>query len=479
MAESPLVEEALDEWLDPERVFIELFGSSDTAFWLDAGIDAVDGWSFIGDIGDGVVAVGNPRADRVRIERPATGEEWTVDGSLIELIGTFAASRPNAESSNRPGFQRGWVGWIGYETGAAALGLPIARDSMADSAMIFTDRMIAFDHQRRVMWLLASSTHDPDIVLRTHWISEIRNRLQSLRIGIHYPAPERAGPILRATALHSRDTYLGLIESCQERIREGDAYQLCLTNRFDVETSEDPLQIYLRLRRGNPTPHGGFITNGDVSVLSSSPETFLTIDTDGTVRTRPIKGTRRRGSDSHEDQKLRDELRHDPKELAENLMIVDLMRNDLSRISTVGSVTVEDLFAVETYRNVFQLVSTVSATKAPHLRARDVLLATFPAGSMTGAPKSSAMRILCELEASPRGPYAGAFGYFDVDGSVELSMTIRTIVMSHGKAVVGAGGGITALSDPEFEYEESTLKAAPLVAALGAALPRGESSIVV
>jgi anthranilate/para-aminobenzoate synthase component I len=257
-----------------------------------------------------------------------------------------------------------------------------------------------------------------------------------------------------------------MIEACQAAIRAGDAYQLCLTNRVDVATDARPFDVYRRLRRISRATHGAFVRVDEVSVLSASPELFLHVAGRVAV-TRPVKGTRRRGRDAAEDRELARELAADEKERAENLMIVDLMRNDLARVATVGGVSVPELLEVETHRHVHQLVSTVRAELADGVDALDVVDACFPAGSMTGAPKVSAMGILHELERGPRGVYSGCLGRLGLDGSAELAMVIRTIVMRGGVASVGTGGGITALSIPPNELAETELKAAAPLAALG------------
>ena len=267
-----------------------------------------------------------------------------------------------------------------------------------------------------------------------------------------------------------RDTpaaYLAKIDACLEAIREGEAYQLCLTDEVTVDVHPDPVGTWLALREANPSHHGGFLRMGGTCLLSSSPETFLSVGLDRIASSRPIKGTRPRGATEAEDARLRDELHSNEKERAENLMIVDLMRNDLGRVCDFETVTVPELFAVETYAHVHQLVSTVRGRLAEGRDSIDAVLACFPAGSMTGAPKLRATAILDELEGRDRGPYSGAFGWFGVDGSVELAMTIRSIVLTAQGARIGAGGGITSASDPHEELLEVQLKAAALLAVLG------------
>jgi anthranilate/para-aminobenzoate synthase component I len=273
---------------------------------------------------------------------------------------------------------------------------------------------------------------------------------------------------------HGPDRYAELIAECQEAIHRGDAYQLCLTNEISVDAHPEPLEAYLTLRASSPTHHGGLLRFGEISLLSASPEQFLAVTVGGHVTTKPIKGTRKRASGLARDLELRAELESSEKERAENLMIVDLMRNDIGKIARLGSVGVSKLLTVESYAHVHQLVSTIEAELADGLRGIDAVEASFPAGSMTGAPKISAMRILDGLEAGPRGIYSGAFGYLGLDGAVDLAMVSRSIVLDAAGARIGTGGGITALSVAAEEIEETQIKARALLAVLGAEPERGE-----
>jgi anthranilate/para-aminobenzoate synthase component I len=240
-----------------------------------------------------------------------------------------------------------------------------------------------------------------------------------------------------------------------------------LTNQILIEHDADPLKTFLTLREQNPAPYGSYIKIGQREIVSSSPEQFLKVTTEGKISSKPIKGTRPRSLVPVEDELLAKELRENQKEQAENLMIVDLMRNDLGRVCEPGSVVVDKLFDVESYATVHQLVSTVSGTLQQGQNAVTALKACFPAGSMTGAPKIRAMEILEELEAGPRGPYSGAIGYLGFDGSADLGMTIRTLVFEGSLASLGVGGGITIDSSPDQELQETMLKADALLRTLG------------
>jgi len=337
---------------------------------------------------------------------------------------------------------------------------------------MFVDRAIAFDHDSNTVALIALD----DLSDGARWSSRTAEVLDRLRADAEHSAGSSAEAepssghgvgAPQATWSCGDAEYLERIEACQAAIRAGDAYQLCLTMQAEVPTTPDPVATYLALSQLRPTHHGGFVRLGEVSLLSASPEQFLTVSASGQIESKPIKGTRPRGATGDDDRALMRELVSSDKERAENLMIVDLMRNDIGRVSEVGSVTVPSLLNVESYAQVHQLVSTVCGQLKAGLSARDAVEACFPAGSMTGAPKFSAVTILDRLEAAPRGIYSGAFGYFGLDGRVELAMVIRSMVIDSQSTTIGSGGGITALSVPREELAEAKLKAAALLRVLG------------
>ncbi|TQJ32059.1 aminodeoxychorismate synthase component I [Microbacterium sp. SLBN-146] len=425
-----LISTPLGAWMDPQVVFHALHARSAHAFWLDAGPDAVHGWSWVG------IGVPEPDPHQVRAVPCAA-----------------AASDGGAGP-----FRGGWVGWLDYEQAAARAGAPVAAsDAFVPSvSWLRVTRFVAFDHERRRAWHFGGAG-------------------ESIDVDAAEPAPAPVEPDSApspARGRHDPDDYAALVERCRDAIREGDAYQLCLTTRFAVEGDIDPVEAYRRLRATTPAHHGGLIVSGDVAVVSASPERFLDVRS-GVVRTHPIKGTRPRGRDEEEDLALAHELQSSAKERAENIMIVDLMRNDLSRVCRAGTIRVESLLAVESYPAVHQLVSTVAGDLLPGTTVGDLLDAAFPAGSMTGAPKLSAMTILHDLEGAPRGIFSGAFGWVGTDGALDLAMVIRTIVTHPGGAYVGAGGGITWHSDAAAEVAEVGVKARGPLAAIGATLPLG------
>lgn len=473
---------ALPEWRTPRAVFADRFAQLDHVVWLDGGDEGSSGVSVLGAAHAGSdVVTADLSAGTVTIARPASpGDAGVVRrGRVFELLADALAQPPVALA---PGAQApgplGWFGWFGYELGADLEGVPTAPAETPDAAFLFLDRVTLFDHALREVRLLWIESPDADA-----WADEWASALERMPAepaagpasgagpgaggGASHPA---AAPIARWR--HDAAAYRRLIDECQAAIVRGDAYQLCLTNRVDLDVHPDPAETYLALRATSPSHHGGYLRFGEFALLSASPEQFLHIEPSGLVSTKPMKGTRPRDADPVRDAALRDELLASDKERAENLMIVDLMRNDLGRIAELGSVSVEGLLEVEEYRHVHQLVSTVRARIVPPVEALDVVRAAFPAGSMTGAPKRSAMTILHELEQGPRGVYSGAFGYLGVDGGADLAMVIRSIVIAPSGASIGTGGGITALSVAEEEIEETRIKARALLAALGEASTR-------
>lgn len=453
----------LDRWHDPQDVFTALFADerAGDVVWLDD--SAGEGWSYLGASAGSVTAWP---------EGVFAGIAELLGGGPAHAAPRAPASDPSADLPPGLAFRLGVVGWIPYDAWpetvplhhAPADAAPPADDVPVPAAFLRVERLLAFDHASSSVWAVARAGDA--------WIDAVAGILAGIRPSGRDADPVGAagdrGPASTPTWRHDDAAYLALIRSCQESIRRGDAYQLCLTNTARVPGRVDPVRVHLALRALSPTHHGGFLRVGGTVLVSASPERFVEVDAGGTLRTLPIKGTRPRHAEAAADERARAELLASGKERAENVMIVDLMRNDLSRVCELGSVRVTSLFAVEAYAQVHQLVSRVEGRLAPGVTAVDAVRALFPAGSMTGAPKSAAVGILRVLERGPRGVYAGAFGWFGDDGRADLAMVIRSVVVADGRATVGAGGGITALSVPEEELEEVRVKAAPLLAAVAA-----------
>ncbi len=368
-------------------------------------------------------------------------------------------------------FSGGAIGFFGYELGGVLERLPARHPDplrLPDMSVAFYDVVVAFDRQQERCWLLSSGLPEQDPARRAE--RSVRRAQQTLALLDRVPSrPHRPVPPLVWTPDLDRAGYEDRVRRVLDYIRAGDIFQANLTLRH-LATRPPGIpaaELYLRLRAATPAPFAAYLGFGELALLSASPERFLRLDPQGRIETRPIKGTRPRAADPEADRRLREDLLGSTKDRAENLMIVDLMRNDLGRVAMLGSVTVPALCEAETFATVHHLVSEVRAQLRPGLGAMDLLRATFPGGSVTGAPKIRAMEIIDELEASRRGPYCGSIAWLGYDGAMDSSIVIRTVVATDSVLVAQAGGGIVADSDPAAEYEEMRLKLQPLLRALG------------
>lgn len=412
--------------------------------------------------------------------QPAAGERaisylGIADEVLMAQRGHESAFLEQLQPSVRPqqadtGFTGGWVTALGYEFGVALLELPPAADDAAPGFALRLDVVLAIDHANGRAELRSSDEAKLDA-----WISRFGAELEAVSNAscTDHRSAEVATPRAPAEAgwRSTEADFLSGVESCRASIHDGDAYVLCLTDTAEVASEVDPLDLFLRLRAGGSAVRGGVIVAGQRALVSMSPERFLSVR-GGRIATHPIKGTRPRHSDPVQDQALAASLAADPKECAENLMIVDLMRNDLSRVCAPGSIAVEGFLRVESHAHVHQLVSTVTGELRAGVLVTDAIRRCFPGGSMTGAPKRSAVTILGGIEEGPRGLYSGCFGWIADGGDAELAMTIRGVELRRSangaqRALVGAGSGLTADSAAQRELAETRLKAASLLRELG------------
>ena len=490
--------ERIDAVPDAARLFERLFGRSRNAVWLDSSLDpaglthnglapeaaersrfsilADDGGPFGQAVrhssGKTCVGVGN---STVRTEGPFF--RW-LDG----VWGRRALRAPEGYPCE---FTLGWLGYLGYELKRETGGSDVSAGT-PDACLIFAGRAVVLDHRERTVWLLALDTADVG-----DWLATARAAVAAAGAAPRpVPAGERAAVELSAVELSAgpdfaaRDSevsYKSKITEAQREIAEGNSYEVCLTTVLTaplIPGELDPWHAYLALRQRNPAPFASYLRFGDLTVASTSPERFLRIAADGGMRAEPIKGTRGRDADAGRDRLLRQDLESSPKDRAENIMIVDLLRNDLSHFAVPGSVSVSRLCAIESYATVHQMVSTIDARLKPGAPRAEAVAVCFPAGSMTGAPKISTMAILDRLEGAPRGIYSGAIGYFSLNGATDLAVAIRTLVVTEqaggGAGLsLGVGGAITADSAPQEEYQEIRTKAFGVLSALGAQFPPG------
>jgi len=386
-------------------------------------------------------------------------------------------------------FVGGAIGCLGYALGALTedLALSAADDlEVPELSALLVDRLVAWDHVARRAWVIGLGFADDADEARGHAEAAADAQRQAFDEVVVDPALRRArlaravapDPLrdrqaTLATAVPEcadtgldRDAYLDRVEALCEEIERGNVYEVNLTRRLSLPFDGDPWRLYLALRARNPAPFACYLELDDGVVLGSSPERFLRVGPDGGVESRPIKGTRPRGATPECDDALEKELASSEKDRAENLMIVDLVRNDLGRVCEIGSVNVPELMQIEAYASVFQLVSSVTGRLARGRDRVDLIRAAFPPGSMTGAPKRAAMQLIDRMEPSQRGLYSGAIGYLDLRGGMDLSVVIRTMFVRRGRVHLDVGGAIVADSDPSAEYDETIDKARALLAAL-------------
>ncbi|MFZ1153943.1 MAG: aminodeoxychorismate synthase component I [Solirubrobacteraceae bacterium] len=469
-----------------ELLFESLFGNEEHAFWLDSANTStkLGQNSYLGttmgpnrvvleyDVEQGVVTSHN------------AGGTFKENGSIFQVLDRELESRA-IEPPQDPahGLTGGFVGYLGYECKADCGAANTHRSDIPDAVQMFANRVIAVDHVRHLTHVLALACgEEPEAEL---WLEqaerEVHNALAAppgevAPTGTNEHPPDN--PVIFRVG-RGREQYLADIARCHSALAAGESYEVCLTDQIHTDASPDPWTLYRGLRRSNPAPFAAYLKLGDLAIVSSSPERFLSVDRDRRVQARPIKGTAPRSPDPLADEATRSELQEDEKTFAEHLMIVDLLRNDLGRVCEVDTVRVPELMVIEQYTTVHQMISNVVGTLEPGRSPVDCVRACFPGGSMTGAPKLRTMEIIDDIEREARGVYSGAIGYFGADGVVDLSIVIRTIVLRVGEGAktttIGAGGAIVMQSDPQEEFEEILLKARAPMAAIARAVTGSDS----
>ncbi|WP_329288693.1 aminodeoxychorismate synthase component I [Streptomyces pseudovenezuelae] len=464
----------LERAVDAEAAFTALHGTSSRAFWLDSAHvePGLSRFSFLGDAdGPGGEVLTYRVGDPSVIVEPPGGIPYLESGSIFDVLADRLDRRVTGTEDLPFDLTGGYVGYFGYELKADTGASNLHRAPTPDAMWLRAHRFLAVDHLEDRTYLVGLAEPE-DAADTRQWLdrtSAVLGTLPDAPAARALPAP--ADTDVTRWLARPREQYLADIAASQRQLHAGESYEICLTNSLHLPAPDDDLAYYRRLRRLNPAPYAALLRLGELSVFCSSPERFLRIDRDRTVESKPIKGTTRRSPDPAVDEALRASLQDDPKTRAENLMIVDLLRNDLGRICTVGSVGVPAFMATESYTTVHQLVSTVRGTLRPEASAVDCVRACFPGGSMTGAPKLRTMEIIDSLEDQARGIYSGALGFLGYSGTADLNIVIRTAVRWRERLSVGAGGAIVLDSQPLAEYDEmlvkaeATLRALPLPAA--------------
>lgn len=463
----------IDAVPDAEGAFAALFGASEHAIWLDSSLvdPTLSRFSFMG------AAMGSLGAEvrydvaarRVTVTRD--GQDEILDETIFAYLSRELARLHTATPELPFDFNGGFAGYLGYECKADCGAMRAHDAELPDAFLLLADRIVAIDHELGRVHLLALS--DPaGTPLAERWLADAQRTLATLQ---PLDEPPAAGEVLADPVFacsRERAHYLANVEACKRLLQAGESYEICLTNRIELPAVADPFGLYRTLRRVNPAPYSAYLRMREGAVLSSSPERYLRVRRDRSAETKPIKGTAARHADSRADAATRDGLLTSVKDRAEHLMIVDLLRNDLGRVAQIGSVYVAKLMDVESYARVHQMVSTIRGLLRADIDVVDCIRATFPGGSMTGAPKLRTMEIIDGLEGRARGVYSGALGYLALNGTADLSIVIRTIVATPGGASIGCGGAIVMLSEADAEYDEMLLKAQPLLDAIAIAAPR-------
>lgn len=455
----------------PVSVYIKLARAGKASFMLESveGGEQVGRYSFIGVNPKGLITIRGDQVARTLHGECSTKTLRPGEDPLQVVKQEFSRVQP-VRLEGLPRFVGGAVGFISYDVARWFEALPDTAGQeldVPDSAFMLPDTLVIFDHVRHRLILLANAHNrgDPDVA----W-DDANRRLDELAALLEQPLPATDLPAQplddEFVSNMSRERFEDNVRAAREYIAAGDAFQIVLSQRFQRRSNAEAFTIYRALRALNPSPYMFFLRfDEDLTLMGASPEMMVRLE-EGVAHLRPIAGTRPRGDTAAEDETLADELLRDPKERAEHVMLVDLGRNDLGRVCDYGTVRVPDMMFIERFSHVMHIVSEVKGRLRAGMDAFDLLAATFPAGTLSGAPKVRAMEIIEELEGVRRGPYGGAVAYFSFDGSMDSCITIRSLLMLGDRLYVQAGAGIVADSDPATEYQETVNKARPLALAV-------------
>jgi anthranilate synthase component 1 len=462
----PVYKEIVADLLTPVSAFLKIAEHSDYAFLLESveGGEQVARYSFLGK--DPFLIL-RSRGGKTIIDR--AGQTFETDKPLIPALRELMGEFHSPFVPGLPRFTGGAVGYLGYD--AAAWFEPVTLQEQAEdqdeAGFMLFDTVLAFDHVRHRILIIANAriTGDEDLESLYQFA---RAKIEFVERELDRPLSKTAAPQgapLELTSNVTRDQFENMVRTAKEYIAAGDIYQVVLSQRFQAQFGAEAFTAYRALRHVNPSPYMYFIRIGGRSIVGSSPEMLVRVE-GHKIQTHPIAGTRPRGKTEEEDMRLAEELKRNEKERAEHVMLVDLGRNDLGRVSAYGTVKVPTYMTLERYSHVMHLVSIVEGRLSDEHDRLDALVACFPAGTVSGAPKVRAMEIIAELENRRRGVYAGAVGYLDFAGNLDFCITIRTMVIEDGVAFVQAGAGIVADSNPTAEYEETRDKARAVIRAL-------------
>src|SRR5512138_1814683 len=462
----PVYKEIVADLLTPVSAFLKVAEHSDYAFLLESveGGEHVGRYSFLGK--DPFLIL-RARDGKTIVDR--AGQTSESDEPFMATLRELMASFHSPFVPGLPRFTGGAVGYLGYD--AAAWFEPVTLQQVSqpedEGGFMVFDTVLAFDHVRHRILIIANARISGDEDLESLYqfaCAKVEFVERELERALSKTVPPSGKP-LDVTSNVTREQFEGMVKTAKEYIAAGDIYQVVLSQRFEAAIDADPFTVYRALRHVNPSPYMYFLRVGGRSIVGSSPEMLVRVE-GRRVETHPIAGTRPRGRTEEEDLRMADELKRNEKERAEHVMLVDLGRNDLGRVCEYGSVRVPEFMGLERFSHVMHLVSRVEGRLADDRDRLDALVATFPAGTVSGAPKIRAMELLASLEPTPRGIYAGAIGYLDFAGNLDFCIAIRTITIMGRTARIQAGAGIVADSNPAAEYEETRDKARALLRAI-------------
>ncbi len=468
----PVYREILADMETPVSAFLRI-DDGRHSFLLES-MEGGEKWARYSFLGSRPSVVVRSYGRRVEITRNGKTEERSFKNDPLETINETLSEYSPVPDPSLPRFFGGAVGFMGYDVVRFFEDLPNREKSGLDIPDIFfmiTDTLVIFDNITHRIKVVSNAHINGKSVTAaykeaTEKIDALVKKLkQGKRSTLNVQRSRKKAKEHRLTSNFTRARYEQAVLKAKEYIKAGDIFQVVPSQRFETKINIEPYEIYRALRLINPSPYMYFLRGGDVTVVGASPEVMVRLE-GGRIDLRPIAGTRRRGVTEEEDKALAEELLADPKERAEHIMLVDLGRNDVGRVSDPGSVNVSELMVIERYSHVMHIVSNVRGTLSRGKDAYDVIRACFPAGTVSGAPKIRAMEIIDELEPTQRGPYAGAVGYFGFSGNMDTCITIRTLVIKDGVAYIQAGGGVVADSDPAAEYQETVNKAKAMMRAV-------------
>lgn len=468
----PVYREILADLETPVSAFLKI-DEGEYSYLLES-VEGGEKWARYCFLGSKPSVVFKSKGDKIYVTRNGVVKEEKVDGNPLNSIKKLMSEYKPVKVEGLPRFFGGAVGYIGYDMVRFFESLPheaVDDLNIPDSVFVITDTILIFDNIGQKIKVVSNAhinNGDTEGAYReaVGRIDSIINKLRTQRTEDRKQKTENPKfKIQNSKSNVSKEVFKESVQKCKKYIKDGDIFQVVLSQRLETDFQSDPFDIYRALRTINPSPYMYFFKLGDIKIVGSSPEVLVRVE-DEMVELRPIAGTRPRGATEEEDKRLARELLSDEKERAEHIMLIDLGRNDIGRVSKKGSVEVNELMVIEKYSHVMHIVSNVKGRLENGIDCYDVLKATFPAGTVSGAPKIRAMEIIEELEPTRRGIYAGAVGYFSFSGNMDMAITIRTLLIKGNTAYLGIGAGIVADSEPEREFEETMNKGKALIKAI-------------